>query len=78
MIKAFSAMFASYLRPDPRHPEGRQVVFFAGDEDGSCAQFAEFVDKMGFAPVYVGGLREGGRLLQLGGPLSGLHVLKQD
>ena len=51
MIKAFNAMFGSYLRPDPRHPEGRQVVFFAGDEDGACAQFAEFVDKMGFAPV---------------------------
>ena len=78
MIKAFNAMFASYLRPDPRHAEGRQVVFFAGDEDGACAQFAEFVDKMAFAPVYVGGLRDGGRLLQLGGALSGLHVLKQD
>jgi predicted dinucleotide-binding enzyme len=78
MIKAFNAMFADYLRPDPRHPEGRQVVFYAGDEDGACAQFAEFVAKMGFAPVYVGGLRDGGRLLQLGGALSGLHVLKQD
>jgi predicted dinucleotide-binding enzyme len=78
MIKAFNAMFATYLRPDPRHPEGRQVVFFAGDDDAASAQFAEFVDKMGFAPVYVGGLHDGGRLLQLGGPLSGLHVIKQD
>jgi 8-hydroxy-5-deazaflavin:NADPH oxidoreductase len=78
MIKAFNAMFASYLRPDPRHPEGRQVVFFAGDDDGASTQFAAFVDRMGFAPVYIGGVRDGGRLLQLGGPLSGLHVLNQD
>jgi predicted dinucleotide-binding enzyme len=78
MIKAFNAMFADYLRPDPRHPEGRQVVFYAGDEDGACAQFGDFVATLGFAPVYVGGLRDGGRLLQLGGALSGLHVLKQD
>jgi len=28
--------------------------------------------------VLVGGLREGGRLMQLGGPLSALHVIKQD
>jgi len=26
----------------------------------------------------VGGLREGGRLMQLGGPLTALHVIKQD
>jgi len=28
--------------------------------------------------VLVGGLREGGRLMQLGGPLTALHVIKQD
>ncbi|WP_030935641.1 hypothetical protein [Streptomyces sp. NRRL B-24720] len=33
---------------------------------------------VGFAPVDLGSLREGGRLMQLGGPLSGLHALKQD
>lgn len=33
---------------------------------------------MGFAPVHVGTLRDGGRLMELGGPLNGLHVIKQD
>jgi hypothetical protein len=28
--------------------------------------------------VLLGGLREGGRLMQLDGPLSALHVVKQD
>ncbi len=30
-----------------------------------------------FAPVDLGALREGGALMQLGGPLSGKHVLFQ-
>ena len=78
VIKAFNAMYASYLRPDPRHRDGRQVVFYAGDDTTACKDFDELISRLGFAPVYVGGLREGGKLMQLGGPLSTLHVIKQD
>src|SRR6201988_1066348 len=68
IIKAFNAMYASYLRPDPRHHVGRQVVFYAGDDNTACADFDRLVSTLGFAPVRVGGLRDGGRLMQLGGP----------
>jgi 8-hydroxy-5-deazaflavin:NADPH oxidoreductase len=78
IIKAFNAMYASYLAADPRHPEGRQVVFYAGDDSNACADFDELISRLGFAPVRVGGLRDGGRLMQLGGPLSTLHVIRQD
>jgi 8-hydroxy-5-deazaflavin:NADPH oxidoreductase len=78
IIKAFNAMYASYLAADPRHSEGRQVVFYAGDDSNACADFDELVSRLGFAPVRVGGLRDGGRLMQLGGPLSTLHVIRQD
>jgi 8-hydroxy-5-deazaflavin:NADPH oxidoreductase len=78
IIKAFNAMYASYLRADPRHHDGRQVVFYAGDDKSACAEFDELIGGLGFAPVWVGGLRDGGRLMQLGQPLSTLHVLKQD
>jgi 8-hydroxy-5-deazaflavin:NADPH oxidoreductase len=78
VIKAFNAMFAEYIMADPRHHDGRQVLFFAGDNDTANAEFAAFGEALGFAPVLVGGLREGGRLMQLGGPLSALHVIKQD
>jgi predicted dinucleotide-binding enzyme len=63
---------------DPRHHDGRQVLFFAGDDEAANADFAAFGEALGFAPELVGGLREGGRLMQLGGPLSALHVVKQD
>jgi predicted dinucleotide-binding enzyme len=78
IIKAFNAMYASYLAADPRHSEGRQVVFYAGDDATACADFDDLMTRLGFAPVKVGGLRDGGRLMQLGGPLSTLHVIKQD
>jgi 8-hydroxy-5-deazaflavin:NADPH oxidoreductase len=78
VLKAFNAMFASYLEADPKHAEGRQIVFYACDDEAVGAGFTAFVQRLGFAPVSVGGLREGGRLMQLGGSLSGVHAIRQD
>jgi 8-hydroxy-5-deazaflavin:NADPH oxidoreductase len=78
VIKAFNAMSVDYLRPDPRHHDGRQVVFYAGDDKTAGADFDQLLSRLGFAPVSVGGLRDGGKLMQLGEPLSLLHVIKQD
>ncbi len=78
VIKAFNAMFGSYIEADPRHAGGRQIVFYAGDDGPVKEEFARFVSHLGFAPVDVGGLRGGGRLIQLDGPLNGLHALRQD
>ncbi|MFZ0226866.1 MAG: NAD(P)-binding domain-containing protein [Mycobacterium sp.] len=77
VIKAFNAMFASYIAPDPKHAEGRQIVFYAGDDEAARAEFASYVERLGFAPVSVGGLRDGGKLMQLGGSLSGVHAIRQ-
>jgi 8-hydroxy-5-deazaflavin:NADPH oxidoreductase len=79
VIKAFNTLFAEYIAPDPRHPAGRQVLFYAGDDAAAKATFRELVDSLGFAPVDIGALRDGGRLMQVGGgPLSALHALRQD
>jgi predicted dinucleotide-binding enzyme len=78
IIKAFNAIYASYIAANPHHADGRQVVFYAGDDATACTDFDQLVSQLGFAPVYVGGLRDGGKLMQLGGPLNTLHVIKQD
>ncbi|MET0402615.1 MAG: NAD(P)-binding domain-containing protein [Cystobacter sp.] len=79
VVKAFNTLFAQYIAPDPRHPAGRQVLFYAGDDAAAKQTFHRVVDRLGFAPVDIGPLREGGRLMQVGGgPLSALHALKQD
>ena len=64
---------------DPRHAEGRQLVFFAGDDADAKTRFAEVVEAFGFATLDVGALHDGGRLISVGGgPLAGFHALKQD
>lgn len=78
VIKAFNTLWAKYIAPDPRHPAGRQILFYAGDDAAAKADFHELFDSVGFAPVDIGGLRDGGRLMQVGGgPLSALHALRQ-
>ena len=78
VVKAFNTLYGSYIAANPRHPAGRQIVFLAGDDSQGNRRVATLVEEFGFAAVNLGGLREGGRLMQLGGPLSGLHALKQD
>jgi 8-hydroxy-5-deazaflavin:NADPH oxidoreductase len=79
VIKAFNTLYAKYIAPDPRHEAGRQVVVYAGDDAEAKATFGALLDQIGFAPVDIGALRDGGRLMDVnGGPLSALHILKQD
>ncbi|MBE1493901.1 putative dinucleotide-binding enzyme [Amycolatopsis lexingtonensis] len=78
VVKAFNTLFAQYIAADPRHADGRQLLFYAGDDEAAKADFRAVADALGFAPVDAGTLREGGRLMQVGGPLSALHALKQD
>jgi predicted dinucleotide-binding enzyme len=79
VLKAFNTLYAAYIAPDPRHAAGQQVLFYAGDDPAAKAGFAATFGEIGFAPVDVGSLRAGGPLMQApDGPLSALHVLKQD
>ncbi|WP_436738127.1 NADPH-dependent F420 reductase [Streptomyces sp. BBFR102] len=78
VVKAFNSLYAQFIAPDPRHEAGRQVLFLAGDDADAKNTVRDLTSEFGFAPVDLGTLREGGRLIQLGGPLSALHVLKQD
>jgi 8-hydroxy-5-deazaflavin:NADPH oxidoreductase len=78
VVKAFNTLVADHIAPDPRHEAGRQLLFIAGDDADAKATVANLTADFGFAPVDLGALREGGRLMQLGGPLSALHALKQD
>ncbi|MFD8817720.1 NADPH-dependent F420 reductase [Streptomyces sp. NPDC059627] len=78
VVKALNTLFAPFIAADPRHAEGRQVAFYAGDDADAKAAVAEVLDSFGFAALDLGGLRDGGRLMQLDGPLSARHLLLQD
>jgi 8-hydroxy-5-deazaflavin:NADPH oxidoreductase len=64
--------------PTPVTPKAVRLLFYSGDDDAKEA-FREVADSIGFAPTDAGTLREGGRLMQVGGgPLSAVHALRQD
>ena len=78
VVKAFNTMFAGRFAAEPKRDAGRQVLFLAGDDADAKELLAKLADSFGFAPIDLGGLRAGGTLMQLGGPLSGVHLLKED
>jgi 8-hydroxy-5-deazaflavin:NADPH oxidoreductase len=78
VVKALNPLFAPFIAADPRRAEGRLVAFYAGDDAAAKAAVASLLDEFGFAALDLGGLREGGRLMQLDGALMEKHLLLQD
>jgi predicted dinucleotide-binding enzyme len=70
VVKAFNTLPAALLAADPEVSEGRRVLFLSGDDASANAEIAALIEKLGFAPVDVGRLSEGGRLQQFGGALT--------
>ncbi|MFF8479222.1 NADPH-dependent F420 reductase [Streptomyces sp. NPDC015414] len=77
VVKAFNSLYAEYIAA-PVRKGGRVVLFYAGDDAVAKNQVAEIAESFGFAPLDVGDLRSGGSLLQLGGSLSGQHLLRPE
>jgi predicted dinucleotide-binding enzyme len=77
VIKAFDNMYGPYVAADPVTGAGHRILFYAGDDRDSKKLFRSVVEGFGFAPVDLGPLRMG-RLMQVdGGPLSGLHAIRE-
>jgi polyisoprenoid-binding protein YceI/predicted dinucleotide-binding enzyme len=76
VIKAFNNMYAAKIAEDPVTYSGRRVLFYAGDDHDSKQLFGSVVEGFGFAPVDLGPLRVG-RLMQVDGPLTGLHAIRE-
>ena len=67
LVKGFNHLVAALLEPDPAVHGGRRVVFLASDDDGAAAEIGALAQNLGFAPVQLGGLSEGGLLVQARG-----------
>jgi predicted dinucleotide-binding enzyme len=76
VIKAFDNMYGRYIAAEPVTEAGRRILFYAGDNEDSKKLFSPVVEGFGYAPVDLGPLRMG-RLMQVdGGPLTGLHAIR--
>jgi polyisoprenoid-binding protein YceI/predicted dinucleotide-binding enzyme len=76
VIKAFDNLYAPTLADDPITDAGRRILFYAGDDQDSKERFRAVVEGFGFAPIDLGPLRMG-RLMQVDGPLTGVHAIRQ-
>lgn len=77
VIKAFDNMYGRYVAADPFTEAGRRILFYAGDDQDAKNVFRSVVEGFGFAPVDLGPLVMG-RLMQVdGGPLTGLHAIRE-
>jgi predicted dinucleotide-binding enzyme len=67
---------------DPVVHGGRRVVFLASDDEDAAAQIGTLAESLGFAPIKLGGLSEGGLLEQARGNTWGRlifqHLVKFD
>ena len=55
---------------------GRRVVFLASDDDGAADEIGALAGNLGFAPIKLGGLSEGGLLVQARGNSWGRLIFK--
>ncbi|SDA97696.1 NADPH-dependent F420 reductase [Mesorhizobium qingshengii] len=67
LVKGFNHLVAAVLDQDPAVQGGRRVVFLASDNDVAAAEIGALAENLGFAPVKLGGLSEGGLLVQARG-----------
>jgi hypothetical protein len=67
LVKAFNSLAAEVLAEDPNVKGGRRVVLLSGDDEGAATRVATLIEQLGFAPVQLGKLAEGGLLIQARG-----------
>ena len=76
LVKGFNHLVAAVLGQDPAIHGGRRVVFLASDDDGAAAEIGALAEKLGFAPIKLGGLSDGGLLVHARGNQWGQLIFK--
>ncbi|WP_109483591.1 NADPH-dependent F420 reductase [Paraburkholderia sp. C35] len=64
LVKGFNHLPAAVLAQNPPVSGGKRVVFLASDDDGAATEIGGLAEKLGFSPIKLGGLSEGGLLVQ--------------
>lgn len=76
LVKGFNHLVAAVLDQDPAVHGGRRVVFLASDDDDAASEIGALAEKLGFAPVQLGALAEGGMLVHARGKSWGGLIFK--
>ena len=76
VVKTFNQLPAALLAKEPEQDGGRRVMFVWGKDEDASTAVVELVERLGFAPISLGQTAEGGKLLELGGPLILQNLVK--
>jgi predicted dinucleotide-binding enzyme len=76
VVKAANTLGAGILGSDPHEAGGQRVIFVSGDDDDAKSEVTRIFEAAGFFVIDLGGLRSGGELQQVGGPLSGVNLIR--
>ena len=76
LVKGFNHLGAATLASDPTAEGGHRVVFLSSDEEDAIAPVAALAKQLGFAPVNLGKLNEGGTLVQARGDTWGQLIFQ--
>ena len=76
LVKGFNHLIAAIIEQDPAVHSGKRVVFLASDDDGAGTEIGALAENLGFAPIQLGGLSEGGLLVQARGNTWGKLIFQ--
>ncbi|MHC2280699.1 putative dinucleotide-binding enzyme [Bradyrhizobium diazoefficiens] len=76
LVKGFNHLGAATLATDPVVEGGHRVVFLSSDDEDATAPVAALAKQLGFAPVKLGKLNEGGALVHARGRTWGPLVFQ--
>jgi len=75
-VKGFNHLVAATLAGDPIVEGGHRVVFLSSDDEDAIAPVADLAKQLGFAPVKLGKLDEGGALVHARGRTWGWLIFQ--
>ena len=76
VVKGFNHLVAAILATDPIVEGGDRVVFLSSDDEDATAPVADLAKQLGFAPVKLGKLNEGGALVHARGRTWGRLIFQ--
>ncbi|RUW57879.1 NADPH-dependent F420 reductase [Mesorhizobium sp. M7A.F.Ca.US.008.03.1.1] len=76
LVKGFNHLIAATLATDPIVEGGHRVVFLSSDDEDAIAPVAALARQLGFAPVKLGKLNEGGALVHARGRTWGQPIFQ--
>ena len=75
-VKGFNHLPAAVLAADPSVNGGSRIVFLSSDDENAVAPVAVLAEQLGFAPISLGPLKDGGLLVQGRGNTWGQLIFK--